>query len=190
MSEHTINRIANVLDSQFGGLIDLSDVVRKPADQQRICFLIALAALCIKNLAKVDPVVAAGAVVDMYHDNGLDAIHFDQSSDTLFFVQSKWNQSGDKPIDADGTAAFADGIGDLLNVKFARFNERIQKKEADIRAALYAERPIKLRFITAHTAVNPTAAFVKRKVDDLVEGADVPVVVGHRITLIKLISTT
>jgi hypothetical protein len=63
MSEHTVARIANVLETQYRTAIGMSDFHGRPEDQTRLVFLSrALAALCIKNYANVD-IVTAGAAV-------------------------------------------------------------------------------------------------------------------------------
>lgn len=154
----------------------MSDYEDRPADQTETKFLTrALAALCIKNLSGADPETAAAAVTDGFQDNGLDAIHFNQRSDTLFMVQTKWSQSGDKPLDTAAAGSFIAGVEDLLAGKFERFNDRIRRKEAEVRAALYSERPVKLCLVTAHTAEQPTPVFVQRRIADLVEQLNDPV---------------
>jgi len=89
MSQHTLNRIANVLERQFATHIDMSDWKNRADGDARKAFLSrAVAALCIKNLADVGPEVAAKCITDGFQDNGLDAIYFDQKNDILFLVQS------------------------------------------------------------------------------------------------------
>ncbi len=166
----TWTEYTNVLDKQFDGLIDMSDFTKRPAEQQRAKFLTrALAALCIKNLAHTDAATAAGSVTDDFIDGGLDTIHFDQVSDTLILVQAKWNQDGDKPIDASSCMTFVSGVQDLLGGKFERFNARVRKKEAEVRSVLWAERPVRIRLVTVHTAAQPTHTYVKRTIEDFVE---------------------
>jgi hypothetical protein len=176
MSQHTITRIANVLEAQFTDLVDMSDCGNRPAEDRRIQFLSrAVAALCIKNLANTDAATAGASVTDGFHDGGLDAIYFDHKTDTLFLVQSKWSQLGNKPLDPDGVGAFVDGIRNLLNERFERFSEKIRAKEAHVRPALYSARPVRIRLVTAHTATQPTPPFALRKLEDLVEELNDPV---------------
>jgi hypothetical protein len=170
MSQQTLARIANVLENQFGGLIDMSDWEGRPDAERRKAFLSrAVAALCVKSLANVDFSVAADAVTDGFHDNGIDAILFDQNNDTVIIVSSKWSDDGTKSFDADSSGSLVTGIRDLLLARFDRFNAKTKTKSAEVRAALYSERPIKFSIITAHTGVQPIAPFVKRKIDDLLE---------------------
>jgi hypothetical protein len=176
MSLLTLNRIRSVLEAQFGSQIDMKDYEGKPdEDCRRALMSRALAALYIKQSAGVDVATASLAVTDGYHDNGIDAIYFDPKTDTMLLVQSKWSDNGNKPIDADGTNAFAKGIRDLLSNRLDRFNDKVRRKEPDIRTALYADRPIRIRLVSIHSASQETTAFVRRPVDDLVDEINNPV---------------
>jgi hypothetical protein len=180
VSEHTINRITNVLETQYKNAVDISDLEGRPQDQVRVHFLSrALAALCVKNYANVDVTTAGGSVTDAYHDNGIDAIYFDQKADALLLVQSKWSGNGNRPLDGDAAGTFVAGIRDLLAARFDRFNEKVNAKKAEVMEVLYAARPVRLRFITCHTASQPTPLYVRRKVEDLVEELNDPVPVAR-----------
>lgn len=181
MSGHTLNRIAHVLEKQFSGRIDMTDWRGRPETETRKAFLSrAVAALCIKNLANVGLNVAAESITDGFEDNGLDAIYFDQNNDVLFLVQSKWSTDGTKPLDAEASGAMVNGVRDLLAARFERFNDKVKAKEPQVTAALYSERPIKISLVTAHTATQVLAPFVKRKIDDLIAGLNdaVPIAEG------------
>jgi len=176
MSQLTLNRIRSVLEQRFADKIDMSDYANKPPEEARKALLSrALAALCIKQMAGVDIDAAAKAVTDGYHDGGLDAIYFDPKTDTLFLVQSKWSDNGTKPVDSDGASAFVNGIRDLLSNRLGQFNEKVRKKEPEIRTALYADRPIRIRLVTVHSANQATAPYVRRPIDDLVDEINNPV---------------
>ena len=156
MTQLTLNRIRSVLEQQFSGKIDMSDYATKSPEDTKQAFLSrALAALCIKGLSGVDADVAGGTITDGFNDGGIDAIRFEPRTDTLFLVQSKWSDNGNKPIDPDGVGKFVAGIRDLLSCRFDRFNEKVKSKEAEIRTALYADRQIRIRLITIHSANQP-----------------------------------
>src|SRR4051812_17755676 len=118
-----ITRISGQLEKRFEGLIDMSDWDGRPPNDLRHAFLSrALAALCVKSMAGTDSETAANAVTDGFHDNGVDAVYFDANCDVLLIVQSKWSSDGGTPPDAKSTLALAQGVRDLLNLKFDRFN--------------------------------------------------------------------
>jgi hypothetical protein len=183
MTSLLVTRIAAQLERHFDGLIDMSDWETRPADQRKTAFLSrALAALCIKAMARVSPDIAAKAVTDAFHDNGIDALYFDQKSDTLFIVQSKWNADGSTPPDSKSTFAMAQGVRDLLALRLERFNDKTKEKEAVIRTALYADR-LKIVLVTAHTAAQEMAPFVKRNIDELVAELNNPVPTAEAVHL-------
>lgn len=176
MSGHTISRIANVLHKQFDSLIDMSDCLSRPTEQRQTIFLHrSLAALCIKNLTEADPVQAANAVTDGFEDGCLDAIFFDQRSDSLFIVQAKWSEQGTKAIDVGAANGFVAGVRDLLTPKFERFNDKVKAKESEIRSVLYSERNIRIRLIVVHTSEQSTPNHVTRSIDEFVQELNVPV---------------
>lgn len=176
MSPHTLNRISHNLEKQFADRIDMSDWAGRPeADKQKAFLSRAIAALCIKSLAGVDADIAGRSVTDGYHDNGLDAVYFDQNNDVIFLVQSKWSENGTNPLDAADSNSFVAGVKDLLAARFDRFNEKIKNKQSEVKAALYSERPIQISLVTAHTATQGISPHVKRKIDDVIAELNDPV---------------
>jgi len=170
MAQYHLNRITARLEHDFLALIDMSDWATRRAEDRRTAFLSrALAALCIKSLAKVDASRAANSVVDTYGDGGIDALMFDQSTDTFYFVQSKWSVAGTKPMNGAAGSKFADGIERILNAQLDGFNQKIKSKEPEIRAALYSSRQVKFVLVAAHSAVTPIAPPGRQRIDALVE---------------------
>jgi len=176
MSPLTITRIANVLSSQFRGVIDMEDYTKHPSDQEEAAFLSrALAALVVKKLAGEDPKVAGAAVVDGYNDGGIDAIHFDAKTDTLILVQAKWSKSGNASINEIASNKFTNGVRDLLTDKFDRFDAKVRAKESEVRSVLYSERAIRLRLVTVHTGSQKPPLHATKSIDDLVSELNVAV---------------
>ena len=148
----------------------MSDWVKHPPESARLCFLSrALSALCVRALTGVDIETAAAAITDEYVDGGIDAIHFDPQTDTLFLVQSKWSTNGSQSLGEVGANKFVAGVRDLLAAKLDRFGAKIKAKEAEILSILYSDRPIRLRLITAHTAPQSPPAHATKNISDLVD---------------------
>jgi hypothetical protein len=176
MSEHTIRRIAGVIEAKFGGHIDLADWSGKPDHERQAAFLSrGLAALAIHRLTGADPETAGRAVTDGYNDGGIDAVYFDQITDTIYFVQSKWSKDGSKTIDLGTTSNFIDGIGKILNDDFASFNQKIKAKEAELRAVLYSGTDVKFRILLIHTGEQSVSFHVEQRVLQYVTELNVPV---------------
>ncbi len=175
MSQYHLTRIASVLDQTFSSLVDMRDWVNRKPEDVRAAFLSrSLAALCIKMLAGADDKTAAGALVDGFDDSGIDALFFDQVNDAFYFVQSKWNSAGNKPINEAASGKFADGVRDVLAGNLDRFNAKVKAKENEILSALRASRLITIVLITVHSAEPGIGLHGRRKIDDLVEELNVP----------------
>lgn len=176
----TVARIRGVLQRQFEGVIDVSDWSDRPEDQRQNAFLSrALAALAIKSFAGTDPQASGFAVVDGFDDCGIDALHFDAPTDSLFIVQSKWSGSGDASFDEGVASKFVNGVKRLLNEDFSGFNVKVRAKEPTIKEALYSDRDVRIRLVTIHTSKQPMAAHVRRILDQFVTELNDPVPIAE-----------
>jgi len=110
-------------------------VQNKPAEHLAIKNLSrAFSAYTLQKIANLDAETASKAVVDDYEDNGLDAIHYHQPSKKLFLVQAKLRP--DEPFSQDEANAFCNGVRDLLNQRYDRFNKNVEDRQAELEAAL------------------------------------------------------
>lgn len=92
----------------------------------------SLAAFAIENQANALTVRAASAIVDGGNDNGIDAVYFDKTQKRLWLVQSK---AGGSPNLGDNKK-FCDGIRDLVEKRFYKFNDTFQRLLTDVEEAL------------------------------------------------------
>ena len=95
----------------------------------------SLAAFAIQICAEVTPAQAVNAVMDGGDDNGLDAIYFDRPKNRLWAIQAK---AGGAP-DMGENKKFCDGIRDLVNGYFDKFNEQFRRLQPDVEEALATE---------------------------------------------------
>src|SRR5262249_901857 len=137
MSVIHVNQIKNQVTKLFTGLVDLSEVTTAKADMQESFFLTrGLAAYAIHYLSGALPSDAAAAITDGGGDNGIDAIHFDEPNKRLYVVQSKWIRDGVGEPENGEIKKFVAGVRDLFNLKFDRFNAKVQAKQSLISQAL------------------------------------------------------
>ena len=108
----------------------------------------ALSAFALQKLASVDSVTASAAVIDDFEDNGIDAILYHQLSRKLFLVQSKLRTK--EPFKQAEAATFRDGVCDLLNQRFEKFNQNVVDRQDEIDSALDDAKGIIL--VVAHAA--------------------------------------
>lgn len=128
-----LNLLERELDAQFTGLIV---GVGNNAVEIRSNFLSkSVAAYVLLREAGATAQDAAQAVVDGGGDHGLDAIYVGPN-DTLWLIQAKYITSGrGEPVLGD-VSKFRDGIQDLLEQRYGRFNDAINLLRRPIEAAL------------------------------------------------------
>jgi hypothetical protein len=130
----TLQRITQALDKWLADKIDLSDVKPPTEENLRNNFLTrALAAYCIMSMTGADPAAAAQSVTDGFNDGGMDAIYFDAGAKTLYIVQAKWSKNATKTIEEGDCCKFIKGIESLIRADFSSFNDRIRKREQEVR---------------------------------------------------------
>jgi len=125
----------------------------KPIDQQEAKNLSrAFSAFALSKLCEIPPDISAKAVVDDFDDYGIDAIYYDQDSDTLFFVQSKLKDGSS--FTQDEALAFCQGVKKLLDQELDAFNKNVQDRRVEIEAAL--EDCSKIQLVVAHVGEGVT----------------------------------
>lgn len=92
----------------------------------------SLSVFAIEKLAEIDPTSAANALIDGGNDNGIDAVCYDQTRNKLWLIQAK---AGSAP-DMGENKKFCDGIKDLIEGRFEKFNETFSRFESDVQEAL------------------------------------------------------
>ena len=169
MAEVQHSQIKNKLLELVAPFIDKSDIAAKsPTDREAHILSRSMAAAAITILDEVDAPNAANAVVDGGKDNGIDAIHYDPLTKTLFLVQSKWSNSHTSSIESGEVLKFLQGVQDLVSLKKARFNEKIQKRWSLIEDAL--KRLTSVRLVVAYPGSSKIDPDIQEKTDDFVRG--------------------
>jgi hypothetical protein len=149
-------------------LIDQTDITGKTdADSEAHVLSRATAAAALKIIAEIEYDAACVAIVDGGKDNGIDAIHYDSQSKTLFLVQSKWSNSHSSSIASGAVLKFLQGIQDLVSLKKARFNEKIQKRWTVIEDAL--NRLTSVRLLIAYPGSGRIDEDIQEKINDFVK---------------------
>lgn len=128
----------------------------KPADQAAKQLSRAFSAFVLHKLFDLTPQAAAGAVVDDYHDKGLDAIYYHDKSETLYLLQTKLKES--EQFKQEDALPFCEGVRLMLKQEFASFNENVQKRQAEIEGALDACSHIRLVVPYTGDGVSKTAS--------------------------------
>lgn len=128
MSKIQVNHLKTAIENLFSGKIDMSDYAKKPEAEKEKAFLSrGLAAFSLHILASISTEEAGAAVIDGFDDNGIDAIYYDEQQTVLYIVQSKLLQEGLGEPESGDMRKFKDGIIDLIDGKYTRFNAKFKK---------------------------------------------------------------
>ncbi len=106
----------------------------KPSDEAAKQLSRAFSAFVLHKLLDITPQAAAASVVDDFNDKGIDAIHYDAPSETLYLLQTKLKES--EQFKQEDALPFCEGIRLLLKQDFSAFNANVQNRKADIESAL------------------------------------------------------
>ncbi len=168
MSIIHVRQIEKFLLKEFAEKIDMSDADGYQNKHSHLFLSRALGAYAVHLLAHVAIDDAASCVVDGSNDNGIDAIHIDESNNRLYVVQAKWIASGKGEPDLGSIKKFTDGIVDLINLKFDRFNEKIAQQQSKVMRAL-EDPSFRMSVVLVHTGVDGPAPHAMRDLNDLIE---------------------
>lgn len=175
MSTLAVHRINATLTKLFTGKIDMKDCTDKKPEEQRNVFLSrSLGAYALAHLAEVDIDAAAKCVVDGLKDNGIDALYFDTTDRLLYVVQSKWMASGTGSPARGDVQKFIKGFQDLVNARFGRFNDKINKRKSEITRAL-DDTNVKFVLVLVYTGHNPLSDDAQSDLMDVLQEENDPV---------------
>lgn len=116
----------------------------------------AFSAFALHKLLDITPQAAAASVVDDFQDKGIDAIHYDAPTETLYLLQTKLKES--EQFKQEDALPFCEGVRLLLKQDFSAFNANVQNRKADIESALDSCSHIKLVVPYTGDGVSQTAS--------------------------------
>lgn len=126
------------------------------ADQAAKQLSRAFSAFVLHKLLDITPQAAAASVVDDFQDKGIDAIHYDATSETLYLLQTKLKES--EQFKQEDALPFCEGVRLLLKQDFGAFNANVQARKADIESALDSCSHIKLVVPFTGDGISKTAS--------------------------------
>jgi hypothetical protein len=168
MSIIHVNQIASKIKHMFELHVDATDMNVKDSEFEAKILTRCLAAYAVYCIGGADEKEAADSVVDGGDDNGIDAIYYSTNSKRMAIVQSKWSKKGVGEPDSGDVRKFKDGVVDLFNLEFDRFNEKIKKKQLLIEKAL-TDFDTKFDIVLIHTGNQMLSKHSQRVIDDLLE---------------------
>jgi hypothetical protein len=178
MSAIHIRQIRSTIQEKYIPHIDISDCSKNnlaEKDKENIQVSRGQAALAIAYLCNIEPKEAANSVTDGFHDNGIDAIYFDQKTRNLYILQSKWHEEGRSTICQGDIQKFLTGFNNLINARWERFNNcKIAARKDEIESALN-DASSRIVLVVVHTGTQNLSIEVDRDIQDKLNELNDPV---------------
>lgn len=166
MSIIHVNQIKNHVKRLFDGIIDMGDAGKPGHDYDNHFLTRSLAAYSVHFLSGSDPMIAGQAITDGGKDNGIDAIFYHEPERRLYVVQSKWIHDGrGEPSNGD-IKKFISGVKDLFNMRFERFNEKVNAQK-ELVVQILNDPQSSYNIVIVYTGINSLAEPSQRDLDDL-----------------------
>lgn len=161
-------QIGDRLRNDYVHSIDVSDVPRNRAEMVGLSR--AVSSLSLVYLADADPQTAINSIVDGGGDNGIDLIHYDTTEKTLYLVQSKWNNSHNGGVDIGSVLKFLQGVKNLLNSKYEKFNSKVNQRRFEIDLAL--SNATKVVAVISYTGAGSFSNENRASIDEFITDVD------------------
>ena len=94
----------------------------------------ALSAFVLHSICDISAEAASKAIVDDFSDNGIDAVYYDENTETLHIVQSKLKAT--EEFQQAEAQAYCAGLRLLFTQEFGTFNQNFQNRLIEIQNAL------------------------------------------------------
>ena len=167
MSVLHVSQITKKIRELFEDKIDVSDLQENDQERDTKILTRCLAAYAVYYSVGCSAEDAASSIVDGGDDNGIDAILYSPSLKQMVIAQSKWKKAGVGEPDSADVGKFCQGIRDLFNLNFDRFNDKIRNKQTNIEHAL-GEFDTRYNIILIDTGDRGLAIHSQRLMDDLI----------------------
>jgi hypothetical protein len=115
----------------------------------------SFAGLAVSALCGVSPQIGAESVTDDFDDFGLDAVYYDVSVRTLFFVQAKLKESA--AFTQREVNDFAQGVRKIISLDFSGMNQNLLARQVDLTAAYKNCSRMKVVIAEIGSGLNPHA---------------------------------
>ncbi len=132
-----------------------------------------MAAFSIAELSDIDDAAAAQCVTDGSGDNGIDAIYYDAAERNCLLVQAKWVSTGNGSVEVGDVHKFVQGVKDLLEAKFERFNSKVSPHKDKIFSAL-SDATARFTLVLAYTGEQSLSADARAPFEDLLSEMNSP----------------
>lgn len=183
MGQLQVTQIKRRLEDTLLALIDVSDL--QSHSEERIAtnrLSRALAAFILVKTTGISEQVAADSVTDGPRDNGIDAIIAIPDELRVVVVQSKWSAQGRGSASVDEMSKLRDGVDDLVQFKWDKFNDKIRAQHEQLESILLQDNVV-IDIYFAHSGSSQIAPDVKAKMDEYLDDLNNPTETGSFVYL-------
>ena len=128
-----LDLLCHKLDADYAALI--TGTGTSPESRRSNFLSKAIAAFVLHEAAGATIEEAVAASIDGGLDHGIDSV-FVANDQTIWLVQSKYKESGSGEPELGDVAKFRDGVADLIQGRWGRFNNALQNRSGAIANAL------------------------------------------------------
>lgn len=167
LATNFLNILKDKLEKDFvPHLPELLNKERPKPDQDKKQLSRAFSGFVLHKMLNLGIADAAQSVVDDFDDNGLDAIHYEVTSKTLYLVQTKFRER--EQFDEGDAIRFRSGADLLLAQRYDRFNANVQCRKDDLDDAFDEAERIQLvvAYIGTGFSVHANAALKELTEDE------------------------
>ena len=168
MGRLQVKQIERALRDELFDLINVTDLgAHSDAEQVKARLSRSLAAFVLVKLGGLDAEVAAASVTDGSGDNGIDAVGLLPDEPRIIVVQAKFAADGQGGAGLDDMIKFRDGLNDVLEMNWHKFNTKLSQRSADIESLLF-DPLVRIDVVFAHTGRSDIAAEVESKINEYI----------------------
>lgn len=156
MSIIQIKQIVKKIHDTYDKLLDFTDISNfdlSKSDHSDMAVSRGLSAYVIQHLTGCSAEDAARSVTDSSDDNGIDAIFYDSNINCLYVTQAKYDHDGSGEPDIGSIKKFLDGFEDLLETRFEKFCNKIEKRQTEIEDILDSSG-LTAKLLLIYTGIN------------------------------------
>lgn len=168
MSVLHLSHIQKHISSIYQDKIDKKDLNPLDKEIEYKVLTRSLSSYAIQIVSNASPDNIVKYIIDGGDDNGIDCIFYDVNDKVMYISQAKWIKDGTGEPELGDVKKFTDGIRDLVNQKYDRFNAKLNLHK-DLIDQVLSDPLTKYKAILAYTGVNNLSIHAQRTISDLLD---------------------
>lgn len=165
MSKIHVRQLETALHGIYGSLIVPDSSLSEDRQRSQFCTR-SLAAYSVQMVSNCSAEDSVKAITDGYGDNGIDFISIDKETKRLIIGQSKWTYSGENSPKYGDILKFIKGTEELIECKFEKFHNGIQKLGSDIEE-IVTDVECSIVVVIAYSGKQEISAQIRDALDEL-----------------------